>query len=270
MLHQTIELPGKVGTGKLVTYIHDETHRGEMKIEPPKRPFVIVVPGGSYRYNAPREGEPMAVEFFARGCNVAVLWYQRAPEVYFPAEQEQLARAILKVREMAQEWLVEKVVVCGFSAGGHLVNSLGVLWDIPELKEILGEDAATWRPDGVISGYGVTSLELGNLAAPNLLGENNTPEMRAYMSVNKHVTEKAAPVFIWCTYDDPVVSVKHALLLADAYTKAGRPMELHIFPHGHHGLATCNAETDFPDKKKYPEAGVWLDMAMRWIGQIKE
>ena len=29
-------------------------------------------------------------------------------------------------------------------------------------------------------------------------------------------------------------------------------------------------ETDFPDKKKYPEARVWLDMAMRWIGQIKE
>ena len=58
---------------------------------------------------------------------MAVLWYQCAPKVYFPAEQEQLARAILKVREMADEWLVEKVVLCGFSAGGHLVTSLGVL-----------------------------------------------------------------------------------------------------------------------------------------------
>lgn len=270
MLHQTIELPGKVGTGRLVTYIHDEVHRGEMKITPPKRPFVIVCPGGSYRYNAPREGEPMAAEFFARGCNVAVLWYQRAPEVYFPAEQEQLARAILKVREMAEEWLVEKVVLCGFSAGGHLVTSLAVLWDMPELKEILGEDATAWRPDAVIDGYGATSIKLSKFSPTNLLGENNTPQMRERLSLENHVTEKAAPVFIWCTYDDPVVPVKHALLLAEAYTKAGRPMELHIFPHGYHGLSTCSAETDFPDKKKHPEVRVWLDMAMRWIGQIKE
>ena len=47
MIHQTIELSGRLATGRLVTYIHDETHRDEMKIEPPRRPFVIVCPGGS-------------------------------------------------------------------------------------------------------------------------------------------------------------------------------------------------------------------------------
>ena len=270
MIHQTIELSGRLATGRLVTYIHDETHRDEMKIEPPRRPFVIVCPGGSYRYNAPREGEPIALEFFARGCNVAVLWYQCAPKVYFPAEQEQLARAILKVREMADEWLVEKVVLCGFSAGGHLVTSLGVLWDMPELTELLGEDATRWRPDAVIDGYGATSIRLSKISPPNLFGENNTPQLCQRMSLDEQVSEKAVPIFIWCTYDDPVVSVRHAILLSQAYAKAGRPMELHIFAHGYHGLATCSDETDFPSKPKYPETRAWLDMAVRWIGQIKE
>ena len=254
---------------KLDVYILDETHRQEMQAPIHGRPFVLVIPGGGYTWRSAREAEPIAMRFLAAGCNAAVLWYTVAPAT-FPSALEEAAQAVALIRSH-EEWNVGKVFACGFSAGGHLTASLGVLWNDPMLAMATGLDPQSYRPDGVILSYPViTSGEKRHDGSfRNLLGELYEDETaREQVSLEKQVTEDAAPAFIWHTYTDQVVPVENSLLLASAYTEKKRPMELHIFPAGHHGLATVDAETQTNDAA-YREAADWLPMAIRWIGQQK-
>ncbi len=84
------------------------------------------------------------------GCPV-VLRYSVAPARY-PAALRQLAKTVALLRENSEKWHIEtdKIIVSGFSAGGHLAASLGVFWNTPELKEITGFDNEMIRPDGMI------------------------------------------------------------------------------------------------------------------------
>lgn len=255
---------------KLDVYILDETHRQEMKAPIEGRPFVLVIPGGGYSWKSAREAEPIAMRFLAVGCNAAVLWYSVAPAT-FPSALEEAAQAMALIRSH-EEWNVGKVFACGFSAGGHLTASLGILWNDPMLSLATGLDPQSYRPDGVILSYPViTSGEKRHDGSfRNLLGDLYEDETaREQVSLEKQVTEDAAPAFIWHTYTDAAVPVENSLMLASAYAEKKRPMELHVFPAGYHGLATCDFETLAMDGDTYREAADWLPMVIRWIGQQK-
>ena len=90
-----------------------------------KRPAVIICPGGGYMYCSEREATPIAMEYLAGGINAFILRYSCKPAV-FPTALVQLATAMKLVREHAKEWNIdsEKIIVVGFSAGGHLAASL--------------------------------------------------------------------------------------------------------------------------------------------------
>ena len=64
------------------------------------------------------------------GYQAAVLRYSCAPAVY-PTALCELAQSVKLIREHAEEWSVnaEKIIVMGFSAGGHLAASYGVFWN---------------------------------------------------------------------------------------------------------------------------------------------
>ncbi len=254
---------------KLDVYILDETHRQEMQAPINGRPFVLVIPGGGYVHKSAREAEPIAMRFLAAGYNAAVLWYTTAPAT-FPSALEEAAQAVALIRSH-EEWNVGKVFACGFSAGGHLTASLGVLWNDPLLAMATGLDPQSYRPDGVILSYPViTSGEKRHDGSfRNLLGELYEDETaREQVSLEKQVTEDAAPAFIWHTYTDAAVPVENSLLLASAYAEKKRPLEMHIFPTGWHGLATGDAQTNASPQTPY-ETADWLPMAIRWIGQQK-
>ena len=51
------------------------------------------------------------------------------------------------------------------------------------------------------------------------------------------VTEKTPMAFIWHTAEDKTVSVENSLRYVAALTQKGVLCELHVFPHGKHGLA---------------------------------
>lgn len=254
---------------KLDVYILDETHRQEMQAPINGRPFVLVIPGGGYVHKSAREAEPIAMRFLAAGYNAAVLWYTVAPAT-FPSALEEAAQAVALIRSQ-EEWNVGKVFACGFSAGGHLTASLGVLWNDPLLAMATGLDPQSYRPDGVILSYPViTSGEKRHDGSfRNLLGELYEDETaREQVSLEKQVTEDAAPAFIWHTYTDAAVPVENSLLLASAYAEKKRPLEMHIFPTGWHGLATGDTQTNASPQTPY-ETSDWLPMAIRWIGQQK-
>lgn len=65
--------------------------------------------------------------------------------------------------------------------------------------------------------------------------------------------------------------VENTLLMAMALHKADVPAEVHVFPHGGHGVALGNQVTNIPGeeaRKIVPEATIWPELAARFIRQI--
>ena len=113
-----------------------------------RRPAVLILPGGAYRYTSPREAEPVALRFLARGYVPFVLDYSCAPSS-FPVALREAALAMRYIRENAACFEADPhmVTAIGFSAGGHLCGTLGTMFDCPEAADI--GPAALLRPDAL-------------------------------------------------------------------------------------------------------------------------
>ena len=92
------------------------------------RETVLICPGGGYSFLAPREAEPIAGAFGKAGYHAAVLKYCLEKEVLGTDPVRELAWSVRWLRNAA-EWRgrAERLYTAGFSAGGHLAASLGVL-----------------------------------------------------------------------------------------------------------------------------------------------
>ena len=187
------------------------------------RPAVIVCPGGGYRFTSDREAEPIALKMNFFGCQSFVLRYSCAPAQY-PTALFELATAVKLVRQRAAEFHVDpqKIVVLGFSAGGHLAANLATKWDQPELTEA-GFVPAEIKPNALALGYPViTSGAFAHEDSFNaLLGEKTTEESLNQVSLEKQVTEQTPPAFIWTIDDDATVPVENSLLYVRALKKLG-------------------------------------------------
>lgn len=227
------------------------------------RPAVIICPGGGYSGTCDREAEPVAVRFNALGCHSFVLRYNCRPCRY-PVALLELATAVAEVRAHAEEWHVDpdRILVLGFSAGGHLAASLGTLWQQEPVSRLpLAPEQV--RPNGMILCYPViTSGKFANRGSfDNLLGTEPDPALLASLSLENRVTADTAPAFIWHTYDDGCVPVQNALMLATALREHDIPLEMHIYPHGEHGLALGNDQT----ARDIPACQDWPDRAAAWL-----
>jgi Esterase/lipase len=208
-----------------------------------KRPMIIICPGGSYEFICEREADPIALKYLSRGFNVAVLHYS----VNYPHPQPLLdvAKAILMIRQNAEEYYVDsdKIIVCGFSAGGHLACTIGTLWNEPYLAERLGVKSDMLKPNVQILGYAVTTTgEYGDDGCNNVLAADNEKVLRE-LSLENRVTKDTAPAYIWHTTKDNAVPVMNAIVYAEALSVKGVNYEMHIFPRGCHGLSISEEET---------------------------
>ena len=183
------------------------------------RPAIIVCPGGGYMFLSDREAEPTALRFMAHGYHAFVLRY--SAQAAFPAPMFDLANAIALVRRNAAEWFIDpnRIVVCGFSAGGHLAASLGVLWDTPLLAPPLGLSPEQIRPNALLLCYAVIELEVLSHASPPgdeagqpvydpqdaialALGVRPSQALRDQYRLDLHVSPATPPAFIWHTATD--------------------------------------------------------------------
>ena len=238
-----------------------------------KRPAVIICPGGGYELLSDREGEPVAMQFLSMGYHAFILRYSVAPDG-FPFAQMELAYAISSVRSHAQEWLIDpdKIVVCGFSAGGHLACSLGTFWNREFLYGPLGLAAEDIQPNGLILAYPVISAgpccHAGSFK--NLLGPKAEDETMRHMVTLEHQVGPHTPkTFLWHTFPDSSVPVKNSLLLADAMAEHGVNLELHIFPVGCHGLSLATQEVSTADGRHLePQCQSWIPLVKTWMEHL--
>lgn len=241
------------------------------------RKALLVIPGGGYgNVCAEREGEPIGAAFMAHGYNAFVLHYSVAQKKLFPAQLIQASMAIKHIKDNAEEYNIdpEQVFAVGFSAGGHLAASLGVMWNLPAVYDAVDMPCGYNKPKGVMLIYPViTGMEekkrhLGSFV--NLLGtENPTEEQLASCSIERHVHPEASPAYIVHTANDGLVPVQNSLLLADAYAEAGLTFELHIYPDAPHGMALGNAITAVNEPKfDNPCLAKWVENAVMWAERL--
>lgn len=255
------------GPADLTAYLLDPMPQAPERL----RPAVIICPGGGYGFVSPREDQPVAMEFLSAGCQVFVLHYHVAPET-FPLALMEMARSMALVRQIAPEWNTdaERIMICGFSAGGHLAACLGMMWNRESLWGPLGYTAQDLKPAGMILCYPViTAGEYGHQRSfEQLLGEQDaaSPSIREQVSLELQAGPHVPRTFLWHTWTDQSVPVENSLLLAGSLRRAGVSLEMHIYPEGCHGLSLATEEvSDTSGDCLVPCCQGWIELAKEWI-----
>ena len=217
-------------------------------VEGPK-PAMLVIPGGGYACVCHDwEGTPIAERFEELGFRTFILRYRVSPH-RFPEPQQDAIRAMRLIRGNAAKWVVipDNIAVVGFSAGGHLACSLGTICAGVDASDGDEFDAVDFMPNGSVLSYAViTGGEKAHRGSVDCLMGESTPENIDFFSLERPVSEKTPPAFVWATMEDGLVPPENSIDFALAMKKAGRPCELHGFPHGQHGIQLGKGMDDVP------------------------
>lgn len=206
-------------------------------------PVMLVLPGGGFRFCSQREGEPVAMAFYAEGYSVFVLDYTtvtKKPDAKMEDPMEDVQRTLQWIHDHAGQYHLnpDKIGMLGFSGGGHLAAA-----------------AAThgpMRPNALILGYpGIVHSDLRALECPDII---------------ERVNADTPPAFIFSTRDDQVTPPVHPLSFASALSQAGIGFELHIFNKGVHGLSLAKPFTCSGFKENVnPVFAQWFPLCIRWL-----
>ena len=204
---------------------------------------VIILPGGAYaRLAGDLEGREVADWFTARGFTAFILSYRLSSNGYLlPVPLLDARRAIQTVRARARDYQIDpgRIVVIGFSAGGHLAALTGTLFvpGNPDAEDPI--ERASSRPDYLVLGYpwiGAFSPGESHLSYCKMFNVVDQCEaMRATYSPDLLVSKDTPPTFWYHTFNDRSVPVEQGLRFYEALIKAGVPAEAHIFANGPHG-----------------------------------
>ncbi len=226
---------------------------------------MLLIPGGGYKHVVvEKEGFEGARWFNRQGVTVYVLSYRLPHQGWAAgpdAPLQDAQRALRMVRSRAAEDGIEvdRVMVMGFSAGGHLAGLLltGYDKDVYEASDSI--DAISARPDIGVLVYPVITLTqpfTHGSTSQNMVGKNAPINARRTYSVETSPPAGLPPIFLMHTSDDKAVPVENSLIAYGAFREAGSPVSLHIFDHGGHGFGFRGIDDD-PLRQ-------WPEMVMEW------
>ena len=222
---------------------------------------IVIFPGGGYAMRANHEGEGYAAFLTENGITAFVVDYRVAPAT-FPAPLLDARRAVRFVRAHAKEFGInpQEIAVMGSSAGGHLAALTSTYLAPIEGEGVDEIDKQPFLPNAQVLCYPVICAPADDGVAhegsyQNLLGDAWNTNADAY-DPSKLVSTSTPPAFVWHTHDDNTVNVINSYRYATALREHGIDMEMHIFPHGRHGLGLS------PDQ---PHPAQWSELLINWL-----
>jgi acetyl esterase/lipase len=225
---------------------------------------VIVLPGGAYRgLAADLEGREVADWFTVRGFRAFILSYRLTSHGYvLPVPLLDARRAVQLVRARAEDYQIDpnRIVMIGFSAGGHLAALAGT-------QPVPGDPAAddpiervSSKPNYLVLGYawlGAISSDTSHLSYCKIFDlMDQCEKLKAAYTPALYVTKDTPPTFMYHTYTDQTVPVEQALDFFNALVKAGVPAEMHVFAKGPHGTGLGNSD---------PALDQWPNLLEIWL-----
>ena len=233
---------------------------------------VVIFPGGGYYKLADHEGDGYAQFLSQNGISAFVVDYHIAPN-YFPKPLLDARRAVRFVRFNAEKFGIDtdKIAVMGSSAGGHLAALVSTYSDNIDGENIDNIDECSYKPNLQILCYPVINLYDKTIAhigsGDNLTGdsyiESNNETLRRQLTPGFICDSTTPPAFIWHTFEDATVNVKNSLEYAAKLKDCGVDVELHIFPHGRHGLGLTNCSNAVEN-----HVSQWSGLLLNWLKYI--
>lgn len=256
--------PGAVG--------EEEKDKPKLMISLPKEELrngtaIVVLPGGGYGGLAMgHEGYQIAEWLNDRGIAAFICDYRHRGKGYgHPAPLQDAQRAVQTVRARADEFKIDpaKIGIIGFSAGGHLAASTSTIHVDAKPDSADPIERVSSRPDFAILCYPVIAFDQPFThygSQHNLLGKDATKEEVAGMSIERRVTEKNPPTFLWHTTTDAAVPPQNSVVMYLALVNAKVPAEMMIFEQGVHGLGLA---------KGIKSVSSWPDRCFDWMEMHK-
>lgn len=209
----------------------------------PKRPAILVLPGGGYQMCSDREADPVAMPYLKAGYQAFILRYSVRKDAVWPNPLDDYEQAMEMIRSKADEWnlYADKVAVIGFSAGGHLAAAAATM--------------SKNRPNAAILGYAVAGEDVKgcNKSAPDTISA---------------VSKDTCPCFLFATRTDNVVPIANSIRFMEALDKYDIAFESHIYSHGPHGFSTC--DTSVQDRETIISKRVpnWVGDSISWLTDV--
>ena len=233
------------------------------------RGTILVLPGGGYHTLSLREAAPVANAYNALGYHAFVLEYSIEPAPLHTLPLADTAWAVDHIRSHAAEYGLDpdRIILCGFSAGGHLAASLGNYWSRPEFFGGT-KPAEAYRPNAMILCYPVLVAGLfthdGTL---NRLVGGGELSARIPFSMEWQANPTTPPTFMFHNVDDYSVPVENVLMMAASLSTHRVPFELHVFPKGGHGQSVATEEVLGTEVNHPIHAHVahWVELSAEWM-----
>lgn len=243
-------------------------------------PVLVFIHGGAWVIGDKTDEElgGTLAAALANGYAVVRVNYRLAQNAKWPAQIYDCKAAIRFIRANAEKYNLnpEQIAVMGCSAGGHLVQMMGVTNGNPEFEDLsMGNEEASSDVQAVVSMYGISDVStwsqsmdlvniIGNGKDPStmLLGDNYTTEQALAASPITYVSPKTAPMFIGHGKNDTLVGCEQSITLAEKLKENIDPELVDTYfpedaPHAHHDAwnseETIRAAINFLQKRFRPE-----------------
>lgn len=227
----------------------------------PKDLVFLILPGGGYgRIALDHEGTDMAERLNQKGYDAYVLAY-RLPDDQLMTDRAivPLQDALHTLKEIGSSHADKKIVLVGFSAGGHLAACLA---NIRQMKPPKLDLNAIPDIDYAALLYPVISMAddiTHNGSKANLIGKNAAEDVVRQYSADELVGHHTPPTFIMHCADDEPVPIENSLRYVDALKRHEIPRYTHFFEQGGHGFGMENNHAP----------GEWFPAMLRWLNTNK-
>ena len=203
-------------------------------------PLVINIHGGGWNHGT-KESQTGFGSFFKNGFAVANVEYRLVDQGTAPSAIEDVRCALLYLVENANQLNIDvnKIVIMGGSAGGHLALMAGLLGKDSRFDTNCNK-TTPFKIAAIINKYGVTDLSSKELyktkMVQNWLGKYKEDlEFAKSVSPLYYVTKNSPPTFVVHGNADQVVPFSQSEILVEKLIKVQFKAEFIIVENGGHG-----------------------------------
>lgn len=233
-----------------IDVVYTKGNNWEQKLDlylPPKQgkptPVVINIHGGGWNHGT-KESQTGFNTFFKMGYAVANIEYRLTGAATAPAAIEDARCALIYVIRNAKELNIDvnRIVVMGGSAGGHLALMAGLLGNDHRFDTNC-KDVDNVKVAAIIDKYGITDLwdwaygpRITSKSATRWLGDKaKDGDFIKAVSPIYYVNKNSPPVFIAHGDADPTVPYEQSVALHKKLQEAGVRTEFITIEGGKHG-----------------------------------